>query len=91
MSHNPVLVPVLEIGTAVEAALNEEAHFVLVQVHFADVVAVIVVVDVVAAHLAVGRLRLFLGHVDSPLSILKNGICFYLPFFYSFVAIITNN
>ena len=58
MSHNPVLVPVLEIGTAVEAALDEEAHFVLVQVHFADVVA---------AHLAVGGLRLFLGHVDSPL------------------------
>ena len=70
MSHDPVLVPVLEIRAAVEAALDEEAHFVLVQVHFADVVTVIVIVNVVAAHLAVGSLRLFLGHVDSSLSVL---------------------
>ena len=34
-SHDPVLVPVLEIGTFVEAPLNKEAHLVLIQIHLA--------------------------------------------------------
>ena len=52
-SHDPVLVPVLEIGTFVEAPLNKEAHLILIQIHLADVVTVILVVNVIAAVFAV--------------------------------------
>ena len=52
-SHDPVLVPVLEIGTFVEAPLNKKAHLILIQIHLADVVTVILVVNVIAAVFAV--------------------------------------
>ena len=68
MTHNPVFIPVLEIGTALKVSLYKKAHFILVQIHLAHVIAVIIIVHIVSAAFAVGGFRLF--HLHNPFKFL---------------------